>query len=282
VTDVIANNENTNKQLEQVNKKVEKLVKVNDEVKARNEDLVNKIKFINNAVTEMRVEMEQMKKRNVDLMKDQHNATNQPPTENTNKQLEQINLEEVNNKVENFFKQNDVMSQELQQVQQQNKEMKQLVIEMKNEMKQLKKRNVNLMKDQHNATNQPPVEKETKFYSFEYFFTKGFGCFIDPESSNDIIKMSYREWYEMLCCKTTQNLKKYFEKHLLMKRKSYETSNYLYFCSGNRVTDTLQIQRRDYASVVDEGWSDENTKHVLLLHPTDASKRSCLSFMDIK
>jgi len=143
-----------------------------------------------------------------------------------------------------------------------------LVSEMKDEIEQLKKRNVNLMIDQHNATNQPPIKKEKNFYSLEKLLTEGLKVFIDNESNT--LKMSYREWYEMLCSKIELRCLKKFKNHLLTKSKCDKKLKYFYFssCTGNKTAEV----GGDYidAYILDEGWSFENTKPTL--HPTDASK----------
>ena len=72
MTDVIEKHaENVKKQILQVNKRMENLVKQNDD----------RFEEIKQLVVEMKNEIEQLKKKKENLMTDQHNATNQPPEE---------------------------------------------------------------------------------------------------------------------------------------------------------------------------------------------------------
>lgn len=132
---------------------------------------------------------------------------------------------------------------------------------------------------QNNATV-PSLTQESRFYSFEHLLSTGFDQFVDPAANTGVFAMTYGDWYQRLSTALDHSLKpvRRFNKHLLMKITTQKKTTKLIYVSEDGITMNLEVKVKGEDRVeavtqtLADGWSHLNTKHVLVLHPTDPSK----------
>ena len=200
-------------------------------------------------------------------------------------------LEPIKQLVRNTNRQNEEIKQLFEETKHHSEDLKELVAAMKNEMEQARERHANLLTDQHNATNQPPSPprvpprppppipprpqslrpRESNNCTLKFLFTEGYKEYIVRHRST-ALKATYSTWYTMLCNKTNGNQLYKYEKNLLAKNRFINKWRRVFFELKNGDLKAMAVSSNVVTFTLNEGWSREDMKHILILHPTDASR----------